>query len=182
MHPLLFATVSGVAASLASDAVRGLMRPKRPKTRGKAMGYEIIGAEDIVGGYEDEVGADGAVDAKRLPQSFVGMPPTDIPISSPGLAIDVPVLRNIRPDRLVFDRVQAASALLYDMKVGTVSLNASRNPIPGDAFAPDAVGTAIRAVEVATPSVGINLVIGNRTATLITKMVAGIFGPSMRAT
>lgn len=150
------------------------------------MAYEIIGA-DIIGaqndGYFDSVeGDERAVQASSLPQSFVGMPLTTIPASSTGESIDVPVLRNIRPDRLVFDRVQAASALLYDMKVGTVSLNASRSPVPGDAFAPDAIGTAIRAVEVATPSVGINLVIGNRTAVAITSMTAGIFGPSMKPT
>lgn len=147
-------------------------------------GYSIIGADDIVGGdgYGDEVGGDDRqVQARSLPMSFVGMPLTTIPISSTGVNIDIPVLRNIRPDRLIFDRVQAASALLYDMKVGTVSLNASRSPIPGDAFAPDAIGTAIRALEVATPSVGINVVIGNRTATAITSMAAGIFGPSMKA-
>jgi hypothetical protein len=145
---------------------------------------DIVGYEDIVGGDDgtDTVaGAGGSrLLARNLPQSFVGVPVTNIPASSTGVNIAVPVLRNIRPDRLVLDRVQAASALIYDIRIGTVSLNASANPVPGDMFAPDAVGTSIRATETATPSVGITLVVGNRTATAITSMAAGFIGPSTK--
>lgn len=161
------------------------------------MDYDIIGYDTLVG--DDDVSrlidamtvsgdtAPGAVtprgrraiDARRLPQSFVGVPLTTIPASSTGTIIAVPIQRQLRPDRFVLDRIQAAQALVYDIRVGTISLNASVNPIPGDAFAPDAVDTAIRAVVSATPAVGIQLSIGERTAVAITNFTAGFFGPSM---
>lgn len=142
----------------------------------------IIGYEELdVGDDDTVVGAGGRpLLAKNLPQSFAGMPLTTIAASSTGTSIALPVLRNLRPDRIVFDRVQAASALVYDVRIGTVSLNASSSPVPGDMFAPDAVGTSIRCVETATPSVGITLVIGNRTAVAITSMTAGVIGPSTK--
>lgn len=147
------------------------------------MARNIVGYEEIVEGDDDDMvaGANGQqLLAKKLPQSFVGVPLTTIPASSTGVSIAVPVLRNIRPDRWVFDRVQAASALVYDIKIGTVSLNASVNPVPGDMFAPDAVGTSMRSTETATPSVGITIVVGNRTATAITLFTAGVIGPSTK--
>lgn len=147
---------------------------------------DIIGYEDIVGDDDGgdvstiSGGAGQRLLAKNLPQSFVGMPLTTIAASSTGTTIAVPVLRNIRPDRLVLDRVQAASLLVYDIKIGTVSLNASANPVPGDMFAPDAVGTSIRCTETATPSVGITLVLGNRTAVAVTTAAGGFIGPSTK--
>lgn len=148
---------------------------------------QIVGYEDIVGAdydptAEDTVSGPGGqrLQAKDLPQSFIGAPLTTIGASSTGVQIAVPVLRNIRPDRWVFDRVQAASALVYDVKIGTVSLNASANPAPADMWSPDAVGTSMRCTETATPSVGITLTIGNRTATAITSFAAGCIGPSTK--
>lgn len=160
------------------------------------MDYDIIGYDTLVG--DDDVSrlidamtisGDAAapaagrgrrtVDARRLPQSFVGVPLTTIPASSTGTIVAVPIQRQLRPDRFVLDRIQAAQALVYDIRVGTISLNASVNPIPGDAFAPDAVDTAIRAVVSATPAVGIQLSIGERTGVAITNFTGGFFGPSM---
>lgn len=160
------------------------------------MDYDIIGYDTLVG--DDDVnrlidamtisGDAGAapvqrvrraVDARKLPQSFVGSPLSTIPASSTGTIIAVPIQRQLRPDRYVIDRIQAAQALVYDIRVGTISLNASVNPIPGDAFAPDAVDTAIRAVVSATPAVGIQLSIGERTGVAITNFTSGFFGPSM---
>lgn len=146
---------------------------------------DIIGYEDIVG--DDDGGIDTVSGnqgqkllAKNLPQSFVGIPPTVIIASSTGQSIAVPVLRNLRPDRLVLDRVQAASLLVYDIRIGTVSLNASANPVPGDMFSPDAVGTSMRCTETATPSVGITLILGNRTAVAVSPAVGGFIGPSTK--
>lgn len=162
------------------------------------MDYDIIGYDTLVG--DDDVSrlidaftvsgetvAPGqlpgrgrrTVDARRLPQSFVGVPLSTIPASSTGTIVAVPIQRQLRPDRFVLDRIQAAQALVYDIRVGTISLNASVNPIPGDAFAPDAVDTAIRAVVSATPAVGIQLSIGERTGVAITNFTGGFFGPSM---
>lgn len=159
------------------------------------MDYDIIGYDTLVG--EDDVSrlidamtvsgdasapparVRRAVDARKLPMSFVGVPLSTIPASSTGTIVAVPIQRQLRPDRFVLDRIQAAQVLVYDIRVGTISLNASVNPIPGDAFAPDAVDTAIRAVVSATPAVGIQLSIGERTGSAITNFTAGFFGPSM---
>ncbi len=143
---------------------------------------EIIGYDELDVGDDDTIqGAGGRkLIARNLPQSFIGAPLTTITASSTGQSIAMPVLRNLRPDRIVLDRVQAASALVYDLRIGTISLNASSNPVPGDMFAPDAVGTSIRCVETATPSVGITIVVGNRTAVAITSLAIGIIGPSTK--
>lgn len=153
------------------------------------VGYDdLVGADDVdailraVSGH-DIVGAAAAkrtkVNAGSLPVSFVGVPRTNIPASSTGTVIQVPIQRAIRPDRFVIGRSEiTAGALVYDIKVGTISLNASVNPVPGDAFAPDAMGTAIRAVVTAVPAVGIQLTIGNSTAVAFT-FGAAFFGPSM---
>lgn len=153
------------------------------------MARDIIGAEDIVG-YNDEVGFDsivGAVvkamkrgkgnevDASTLPISFVGVPVTALTTALS--TIQIPIQRALRPDRLVIDRVQAATIDVQDLKIGTISLNASVNPIPGDAFAPDAIGTAIRAVTTAVPAVGMQITVKASTGTPTLR--ACIFGPSM---
>lgn len=150
---------------------------------------DIIGYQDYVGADEidsilaavrgtDIVGKSGrkpTANAAQLPVSFVGIPRTAL--STTPLAIQVPIQRAIRPDRLVFDRTAAATLLVHDVKVGTISLNASINPIPGDAFSPDAMGTAIRAVVTATPAVGIQITLSVTTGT---PTVGGaFFGPSL---
>lgn len=147
---------------------------------GQIIGFdEIVGDDDTGGGEVAGVGGQKLM-AKSLPQSFVGIPATTIAASTTGQQIVVPVLRNIRPDRLVIDRVHAASVNVVDIRIGTISLNASGNPVPGDMFAPDAVGTSIRATETATPSVGITLTVANRTASAIAGFSAGFIGPSTK--
>jgi hypothetical protein len=153
---------------------------------GDIVGYDdMIGADDldsllnaVRGG--DIVGAASRggkqkVSAASLPVSFVGVPVTVLSTSQS--VIQVPIQRAIRPDRFVIDRVQAATIDVVDIKVGTVSLNASVNPVPGDCFAPDAMGTAIRAVVTAIPAVGIQLTVKASTGT--PSLRAAFFGPSM---
>lgn len=162
------------------------------------MGTDIIGYNDMVTGDRevdavlaavqgtDIVGynslvAGGTMDASRLPLSFIGVPPTTIPASSTGTLIQVTLQRDLRPDRFVVGRAEiTAGALVVDIKVGTISLNCSVNSIPADAFAPDAMGTAIRAVVTAVPAVGIQLTIANSTAVAFT-MRGAFFGPSAPA-
>lgn len=149
------------------------------------VGYmDMVGADDVesilaaVRGV-DIVGASGgrqrSTNAAKLPVSFVGIPRTTL--STTPQAIQVPIQRAIRPDRLVFDRTAAATLLVHDVKVGTISLNASINPIPGDAFSPDAMGTAIRAVVTATPAVGIQITLSVTTGTPV--VGGAFFGPSL---
>jgi hypothetical protein len=154
------------------------------------MSDDIIGYQDYVGADDlgefldsvrgaDIIGKAGGgrrkVNAAQLPVSFVGVPVTALTVAN--LAIQVPIQRQIRPDRFVIDRVVAATVNVLDIKVGTVSLNASVNPVPGDCFAPDAMGTAIRAVVTATPAVGIQIVVAASTGTPTLR--AAFFGPSM---
>lgn len=146
------------------------------------VGWESVEGEDdpdIVGAEEGRGGR--RVRADALPESIVGIPLTTIPANSTGVAIPVPLQRNIRPDRLVFDRVQAQSVLLYQLSIGTTNLLANGNPVPGDMFSPDSVCGKIRAAETATPSVGLVIVVGNRTATAVTGFTAAIKGPSTKA-
>lgn len=160
---------------------------------GNTMASDIVGYQDLVGADDadsimraisgaDIVGGSGRrqqVNAASLPVSFVGVPSTAIPASSTGTTIQVPIQRAIRPDRFLISRSSiTAGALVNDIKVGTISLNASVNPVPGDAFAADAMGTAIRAVVTAVPAVGIQVTISNSTAVQFT-LQACFFGPSM---
>jgi hypothetical protein len=136
---------------------------------------EIIGWEDV---GADIVGADGDVrQAKNLPQSVVGSALATVPASG-SLTVAVPVARNIRPDRMYIDRVQAQSLVVNSMSIGTVNLFLSGNPVPADMFAPDAVGASFRALETATPSVPLQVVVSNKTTTAVDNFCVGIIGPS----
>ncbi len=155
------------------------------------MSNDIVGYDDLVGADDmdsilnavrgnDIVGASARsgrqkVSASSLPISFVGLPITTL--STAIVNIQVPIQRAIRPDRLVIERVGGPTINIYDIKVGTVSLNASVNPVPADCFAPDAMGTALRAVVTAVPAVGIQLTVNATAATPVLR--GAFFGPSM---
>ena len=154
------------------------------------MSNDIVGYNDYVGANDDldsllqsVAGADivgksggrSQVNAARLPISFVGLPITTL--STSPATIQVPILRQLRPDRLVIERVGGPTINVQDIKVGTVSLNASVNPVPADCFAPDAMGTALRAVVTATPSVGLSITVFSTTGTPVLR--GAFFGPSL---
>lgn len=153
------------------------------------MSNDIVGYDDMVGADElqsmlnqisggDIVGASGRrqkVSAASLPISFVGLPVTVL--STSYATIQIPIQRSIRPDRLVIERVGGPTIDVLDIKVGTISLNASVNPVPADCFAPDAMGTALRAVVTATPAVGLQITVKSTTATPTLR--GAFFGPSM---
>lgn len=141
------------------------------------------------------VGADPAGDeqasASELPQSIVGLPETALNRNT-RTYVQVPIQRDVRPDRLVLARTSDQGTLLepmpnmlvHDIRVGTISLNTTMQPAPCTAFAPLAFGTRLRAVATATPSIGIGLELTNinpaALATAIT-LRGGIFGPSRYA-
>lgn len=133
------------------------------------VGWEDVAGDDIVGG-----------EAAKLPQSIVGSVPVTVGASLPA-TISIPVQRNLRPDRIFIDRVQAASLLVTSFSIGTVNLFLSGGSVPADMFSPDAQGAQIRALETATPSVGITIGVLNKTAVAITNFAIGILGPSEKA-
>lgn len=156
-----------------------------------ALVDEMVEGTDIIGALQrrrQRRGGGGGglqrrqrVQAQDLPISFVGAPVTNIGASSTGTPIQLGIQRDIRPDDLIIPRtVITAGARVVDMRVGTISLNASQNPAPGDAFAPDCNRCKLRAVVTATPSVGIQLTIANSTAVAF-DFECAIFGPSAPA-
>lgn len=137
-----------------------------------------IGA--IVGAAEDpgEVADQGARDAASLPQSFVGIPYTTLVLATRTF-IQVPVQRDIRPDRLVLPDTVCQLCQIDDVRVGTVSLNASMQPVPAECFHVLAFGTRLRATVTATPSVGIGITVTQHTTAGGGIVFCGaIFGPS----
>lgn len=132
--------------------------------------------EDIVG--EDIV---GALTAQTLPYSMAGSALATLPLSSTGQAYKINLQRAMRPDRIVINRVHAASVAVTQVQIGTIALNCSDGVIDGDCFAPDAVGTDIKAVTTATPSLPVIITIMNKTAGALPNLSVAIFGPSVAA-
>jgi hypothetical protein len=128
-------------------------------------------------GWDSEVGADD-LRADKLPQNFAATSLVTVAASASGQVLELSPLRVIRPDRIVCDRTQAASLTLDDVKIGTVSLNASTGKMPMDAFSPDAVDTSMRCTQTATPSLHIFFTVSNKTAAAITNVSIGVIGPS----
>jgi hypothetical protein len=78
-----------------------------------------------------------------------------------------------RPDRIVLNT--AAQALdVTNVRIGTKSLNVTSNPISGNCFAEDAVGTQLQGYT-AQPGVGFVISFANNTAGAITTS-GGVFG------
>lgn len=141
---------------------------------------QIVGYDDDYGG--SEVAGDvmpNGVPADSLPQNFAASVPQTVAAGASRVNLEIKLLRVLRPDRLVFDRVQAASLLVDDVKIGTTSLNASVGSIQADAFAPDANGTSMRATVTGSPMLSINVTVSNKTATAIPNCSVGAIGPSM---
>jgi hypothetical protein len=130
----------------------------------------------IVGASEDVPEESSDDDAKRLPQSFVGIPYTVCALNQ-RTYIQCKIYRDLRPDRLVVPYELATDHLINDIRVGTISLNASINPAPAICFAPTVFGTRLRATVTATPNVGINLEV-TRVATGTAAFCGAFFGPS----
>jgi hypothetical protein len=136
----------------------------------------------IVGQDEEGLDPGAGSEAKSLPQSFVGIPYTAPAAVGVRQVIQIPIQRDIRPDRMILPENVCSEFVVRDLRVGTVSLNASMNPAAGDAFHRTAFGSRLRATVTATPSVGIQLEITRVRAVLLNTSVCGaIFGPSRYA-
>lgn len=139
---------------------------------------QIIGDYGYQSGGDQIVGDAGDLQAASLPLSFAGSVLATILASAIAQLVPIQLLRTFRPDRFVVDRVQAASLSLADVKIGTVSLNASTGVVPLDAFAPDGTDIVLRPVVTGTPALAINCFITNRTAVAVTNFSIGAIGPS----
>lgn len=152
------------------------------------MRQDIIGLDALANWGSPEVGSlgGGGVElASALPKSFVGIPPTAVPFGGGAVEIQVDVQREMRPDRLVIsDNLnnggdpEYAERRVLDVKVGTVSLNASPNAVPAEVFGHLAVGTSIRATMTAVPSIGIQITVQNTSVDTAWTVRGGFFGPS----
>lgn len=136
----------------------------------------------IVGQDEEGLDPGASAEARSLPQSFVGIPYTAPAAVGVRQVIQIPIQRDIRPDRMILPENICAEFVVRDLRVGTVSLNASMNPAVGDSFHRTSFGTRLRATVTATPSVGIQLEITRVRSALLNATVCGaIFGPSRYA-
>lgn len=92
--------------------------------------------------------------------------------------LSIVVAEHFRPDRIVLS-VAAQALDVTNVKIGTKSLNVTSNPISGNCFAQDAVGTHLQGY---TAQAGIGFVISvtNNTAGSITTG-GGAFGPALAA-
>jgi hypothetical protein len=90
--------------------------------------------------------------------------------------LQINVSEPFRPDRIVLST--AAQALdVTNVKIGTKSLNVTSNPISGNCFSEDAIGTDLQGYT-AQPGVGFVISVTNNTAGSITTG-GGTFGPGL---
>jgi hypothetical protein len=162
------------------DLVGGFFGPSA------APGAGAGGRSGVAGIVGDADVSEGNRDATQLPQSFVGIPTTAIPAADGTQSrLQCRITRDLRPDRLVLGFGTMSQCLVRDIRVSTISLNASMNPCVGEAFGPAAFGTRLRAVVTASPSVGILLVLekfGAGNDPDAPNYRGAFFGPSRMAT
>jgi hypothetical protein len=138
---------------------------------------------DIVGGYDEAVGADGGdtneqVLAKNLPIHFAGAGPVTVPASG-SVTATFNLNMALRPDHFVIPEAVAPSVVVGSINIGAISLNASADPAPGDMFRHQSTGRLRGAVS-GSPSVPIKATITNLTTTAIPNVYLGLEGPCKR--
>lgn len=147
---------------------------------GSGTGSTVSG---IVGAAADDAGDPAAAssdDARNLPQSFIGIPYTAAPtLAGTRVSAKCQVYRDVRPDRLVLGDAALVDWMIRDVRVGTTSLNASTNQIPGRCFAPLSFGNRLRATVTASTSVGITIdCYSNKPVATSSNLCGAFFGPS----
>lgn len=90
--------------------------------------------------------------------------------------LQITVSEPFRPDRIILST--AAQALnVTNVKIGTKTLNVTSNPISGNCFAENAIGSFLQGYT-AQPGVGFVISVSNPTAGSITTG-GGVFGPAL---
>lgn len=148
-------------------------------------------AAGTVGAIVGQDPADDGVSASDLPQSMVGLPEVTL-VANTRQYVQVPIQRDVRPDRLILpyaaagtDSVEApfpfpvTALLVYDIRVGTISLNITMEPASSALFSEMSFGNRLRAVATATPAIGIGLELA--AIGVNQQLRGGIFGPSRYA-
>lgn len=123
------------------------------------------------------VGASTAsqADNQNIQRIVAGLPSQSV---AAGAAADlqVTVAEPFRPDRIILS-VASQALNVTNVKIGTKSLNVTSNPISGNCFAHDAVGSFLQGYT-AQPGVGFVVSVSNPTiAAIITG--GGVFGPAL---
>ena len=144
-----------------------------------------MGTFDIVGAYDDEVGADAEagsapqqIQAKNLPIHYAGAGPTTIPASA-AATFTFNLNMALRPDHFVIPEAVAPSVVVNSINIGAISLNASADPAPGDMFRHHSTGRLRGAVS-GSPSVPIKAQLSNLTTVAIPNVYLGLQGPAKR--
>jgi hypothetical protein len=143
-----------------------------------------MGTFDIVGAYDEEVGADGdagspqQIQAKSLPIHYAGAGPNTVPASS-SVTFTFNLNMALRPDRLVIPEAVAPSVVVNSINIGAISLNASADPAPGDMFRHHSNGRLRGAVS-GSPSVPIKCTLTNITTVAMPNTYLGLQGPCKR--
>lgn len=156
--------------------------------------YDDLGADDFGSNYGDDydTGADARQQRRRTVNNVVRLNAKDLPIGYAGaplgslaaavgavttLTFDLNML--LRPDVLILENAVAPSVLVNDIKVGSISLNASANGACGDAFRHDTT-SRLRGAVSGTPSVPVKVQLENKTSGAITSIGSCLKGPIKR--
>jgi hypothetical protein len=143
-----------------------------------------MGTFDIVGAYDQEIGAGGGdegpqqIEAKRLPIHYAGAGPLAIPASA-SATFTFNLNMALRPDHFVIPDAVAPSVVVNSINIGAISLNASADPAPGDMFRHNSTGRLRGAVS-GSPSVPIKASLLNLTSAIIPNVYLGLQGPAKR--
>jgi hypothetical protein len=138
-------------------------------------------AYDIVGAYDEEVGAEGdpqQVRAQDLPRHYAGAGPNTI-AAGQSATFTFNLNMQLRPDHLVVPDAVAPNVAVVGVNIGAVSLNASADPAPGDMFRHDQT-CKMRGAVSGSPSVPIKVTLLNLTSGAIPAVYLGIVGPCKR--
>lgn len=129
----------------------------------------------FMGGTTQIVGAEAVQNTPQdIQRLAAGVPRTAIAAAA-SADLTVTVQEAFRPDRVVLS-VAAQALDVTNVKVGTKSLNVTSNPISGNCFSEQAIGTNLCGYT-AQPGVGFVISCTNNTAASITSG-GGVFGPS----
>jgi len=141
-----------------------------------------MGTFDIVGAYDQEMGAEGGaaqqVQAQSLPIHYAGAGPATIPASG-SATFGFNLNMALRPDHFVIPDAVAPSVVVNSINIGAISLNASADPAPGDMFRHNSTGRLRGAVS-GSPSVPIKATLTNLTTSAINLVYLGMQGPCKR--